>query len=353
MMMPTTALKTLLIPLVLTLLLAPRAQLQDGGFGTMPPVSIDDLQMSHFQPQHVHAHQLFETASELFGRRISVKERGGLNGAPIHNIQTLGNALVLLDEPAKVEHLLKRLRMLDESGKRTPEEEEADESEPELQTVQWSPRHVGLRDAYAALTPFHHNVEIGSFARGASTRQLEYAPNVSLSNELNLMVLRDVPESLTAMTELLESLDKPSPQFLVSALVIEGRQAPVQPGETAAPKELVQHLGKLLPFEHFVTLSTGLVRTSANADEIRLNMPAAGDAGSQLEMRPMAFDEVGGSLTVRCEFQVHDGRSFITTASIPTGEYTVLGASGARPLFLVLRLAPLGGSVAFGEHDAR
>lgn len=343
-------LKLLVLPLLAALALCPLTLAQDAQDAQQAPVlSVDDLRLEHFRPSHISSRDLYVAASELFGREIPVIERGGHRGHRVRNIQSLGDALVLLDEPARVDNLLERLQALDAAAARP-----RDDSPPTpsaLQTSQWSPNHIGLRDAMAALAPFQQQIDVTSTTPFVGARQVQMVPNVSMSAELNTIVMRDTPTNVRAMTELLDSLDKPSPQFLVSALVIEGRTSDKLPHETAAPAELVQHLSQLLPFEHFVTLSTGLVQTSANADLIVLEMPAAGDAGSQLELRPLAYDSGAGSLTAQAEFQVRDGRSFRTTAAIPTGEYTVLGASGARPVFLVLRLAPQ--NVSFGGEEVR
>jgi hypothetical protein len=56
------------------------------------------------------------------------------------------------------------------------------------------------------------------------------------------------------------------------------------------------------------------------------------------------YDRETGALPItRCRFEATTGQEFETSLTLRAGEYTVLGAAGVDPLFVVLHVTPLDG----------
>ena len=125
------------------------------------------------------------------------------------------------------------------------------------------------------------------------------------------------------------------------------------------PSELETHLKKLVPQFEFTSVGFSLIRTSVDGGELKLSVATDGKVQYQLSFYPVAFDPRTGSMTVRqCSLVKHFTHTtskqagafslektseevFSTSAILRGGEYTVLGATGREPIFLVLQLTTL------------
>ena len=96
------------------------------------------------------------------------------------------------------------------------------------------------------------------------------------------------------------------------------------------------------------TLGMGLVRTCVEARrtiEMKIGLENFGSA--DIRLVPESFDSSTGTLyfgDCKCSVQSKEGmkQTFNTRASVAGGTYTVLGALGSKPIFVVLRISSAG-----------
>lgn len=287
-----------------------------------------ELELLHFEPRHTHPAELAKMARKLFGRSFFVSDGGAAHGAPVENIQMIGDRLLIFDEAARLKSMLSRLHTLDAVSEGT----DATANHEVYETQTWSPGHVSLRDAQSALNSYR--------------RALPYAAsvgNITTVDERNMMILRDTKENLAEMRAVLEQLDHPAPELMVSAMIVQGRTSAPGADAPPLPAELTDNLKLLVPYEHFELLSLGFVRTSTRVGNVEIAMPADDERYYQFGLRPDSYDAQAGALTAQLRFSGNDRREIQTRTQIPVNEYTVVGASGRDPLFLVIKLTPVGG----------
>ncbi|GEM_PF-2647242 len=294
--------------------------------GATPLMSASAMTTTFYSPENVNPRELAKLAHDIHGRNISIEEKGGHFATPVRNIQTLGDALLIYEDEAGAQRILAWCRQIDAEMK--ADEEPA---EQELTVTEWRPKHMSLMTGYSSLAPFHRSVREFHDGQFVSENQ-----NITLLKEQGTLVLRDTPRQIDSMLALLNRVDLPEEQLMLTAMVITGQQDPgVDQG--AVPAELNQHLAQMVPFSSFHTESMGMVRSSARSRDIEIAM----DEGNRLKIRPEVFDAETSTLTAVCEFDSVNGLSFETRTTIRAGEYTVLGASGNQPLFCVLRIERL------------
>lgn len=299
----------------------------------LPLMSASDMTMTFYTPNNVNEKELAKLAQSIHGRNISIKEKGGHFATPVRNIQTLGDALLIYEDEAGAQRILAWCQQIDAAMK-----SEQEPAKQELTVTEWRPKNMSLMTGHSSLTPFHRNVR--EFRDG---QFISENPNITLLKDQGTLVLRDTPRQIEAMVALLDRIDQPEEQLMLTAMVITGQKdAAVDQGDV--PPELTQHLSQMVPFDTFRTESLGMVRSSARSRDIQISMGERNSTGQQpnhLIIRPEAFDPETATLTAVCEFRSADGLTFETRTTIQAGEYTVLGASGSQPLFCVLRIERL------------
>jgi hypothetical protein len=159
------------------------------------------------------------------------------------------------------------------------------------------------------------------------------------------IVLRDTREQIETMRALMARLDVAPPQVQLQCWLLRGAEADTG---SRLPKELVQNLSRLVPVEHFEQLSLSMIRASVQPglpQRLRSDFPDDGEtARFELDLVCSGYDRAAGVLPLtRCRFEATSGQEFETSVTLRAGEYTVLGAAGADPLFVVLRFVPLDG----------
>lgn len=303
-----------------------------------PLVSLDELVLQHYSPLHVELYELVELGKRMVGRSVYVKERGGYGSQAVSNLSVLGENLVLYDTEAYVAQMLASLKELDQPGSATRQGRSAP-----LATIEYTPSFISLDVALSAL---------GSFQRMVSDRESSY-PNISFARDRGLLVVRETKERLVEITELLERIDTPEPQMLLTCYLIRG-------GEKSGgglPAELTSNLEKLVPGFSFEQVGFGMLRAGVvPGGQIALRLDTNYGENFELSFIPMAYDAKTSSLSVaNCTLQkrmrTQSGavssvdaktRVFSTDTLFRGNEYTVLGASGIEPIFVVVRVAPIG-----------
>ncbi len=311
-----------------------------------PVFSIEEGQLQHFVPEHVSVNELYHVAESMIGRSFHVREQG-MNSTPVANISTLGQNLIVFDTPAHMRRILETLHALDVARKGS-----APSMQP-LSTMEYRPRYVTLDSITNVLRPFARQVQQVD-ANGNHWA----AHNMSVLEDRALLIVRDTESNLKEIAGLLERVDVPEKQVLLTCYMIRGKE---QADSKGLPKELTANLAKLVPQYQFESIGFAMVQTAASPGRtLQLRTEGGEEEVYELEMRPSAFDSETNSLTLeRCvvakhEFQaveqvVLDGtvtlrpqrvgttELFSTSTVLYGNDYTVLGATGKEPVFLVIR----------------
>jgi len=297
-----------------------------------PPVlSIDDLVIAHYRPLRVDPDELLGVSQRMLGRAFYVRERGGKAGGPVANLQLLGDSLLVYDEKGSVERMLALLRSLD-----SDEAEGLPEGASPVVVQEFRPRFARIGTILDVLKPTRHEVMV----RGAAVQ------SVSFVKERNLVILRDEPAAVADLLELLQRIDVPQPEIqLQCILLMPGKEQGPGP---VLPEELRRELKTLVPRYDFQSVGFALLRTGVNpGTRIRALLGDVDDQSYELSFRPTAFDAESGSLSVEYCSLVRSltgttdppRQSIFSTSMMMRGdEYTVLGASGAEPVFVVVRV---------------
>ncbi len=297
-----------------------------------PRVSVAELTVGQYEPQNVSIEALANLVEEMAGRRYYVAERGGYESEPVTNIDHLGGNLVVYDTKEYVARVLELCTTLDRVRSIR-----AAEAAGSLTTFEYRPSFITLDAAHAALS---------SFQRAVRTAEDMLVQNVAVVPERGLLVIRETPANLAEMRSLFQRIDVPREQILITCYLLStGEQRAADPSLTL-PADLVKHLQELLPAFELAPTGFSMVRSSVAPDAaLRIEIWSSTGAVYRLELAPSAFDPASGSLTVeRCVLDVGSPNGprnevFSTSAVFRGGEYTVLGATGARPVFLVVRVS--------------
>ncbi len=245
-----------------------------------------------------------------------------------------------------VNDALSLLRALDRPPARAGD---GSEQNPSPEVLIYRPRAVSLQGLQAALQsfirPFRYYDEQG--------QPVQVSTNITWSFQDGILTIRDFPDQVQRMRSVLERIDQPAPQALLSCMILKGRDDE----QGSAPAELSDALREILPYRSYSVEATGAVRLALRTgSEIGLTMsalPAEGRPESfVLNAAAGAWDDERQALTLnRCQVSVTGygdtapgpggQQIFRTDTTVYAGEYAVLGVAGGEPLFVVLRLLPV------------
>ncbi len=298
-----------------------------------------DSIVSVYEPKHVDSHTLSQLANQIMGRQI---QRG--NGNWKSNISLAGTSIVVDDLPEAAGIILTKLEALDDAFAKSS----ASSPVIDYQTLEYRPRALSLNSINSALQPFYRTINPATGPFGGHMGQVQ---NIALIQEQGQLVVRDTPEQIAAIENLLARIDKPAPQVMISAYVLTGKNTE----EGNAPAELAAALRELLPYSSYQIEAAGVLRT-ATSPQNHFNLSMRGNSGNvatnttttyQIQASITAFDQDQQSLTFdNLNFSGSgpnlNGQLFNTSTTIFGGEYAVLGVSGGAPVFAVLRMRPVG-----------
>lgn len=301
-----------------------------------PSYTRDQLELTTYTPRWIDAEELYGVAEEMFGRLILVDNRH------IQNINVLYDSLLIYDLPAECARITTTLTGLEQRYLDANAEEYVDTDLPLLHDIPLLDFRLRAMELDAALQALQPNMREIS-ARNSDGEYLSF-PNVQPMNDA-LLLLRDTQQNLDAMRSLLQKLDQPPPQVSVSAWVLRGGSVDAAVG---LPAELGKNLSVLLPGMKFAVESRGMLQSSAEpGHQIQLRMRGAEETRYDLNLITGPYDAENGRMTLQsCEFFVQpEGEDaellFETSTVLRLGEYAVIGLTGAEPVMLVLRFAPL------------
>ena len=284
-----------------------------------------ELILESYLPNNFKVEELYDLATDLYGRQLYV------DGSWYRNLRATNAAVLVYEEASAAKRILEQLAYLDSS--------QAPKGETELTLFEYKPRHVSASGLLDGVRPFIANVG-DSRGNNRST-----ALNISLMHERGLIIVRDVPNRAKEIMETLKRLDQPAPQVMVVCQILRGVNHDT---DQPAADDLQKELRQLLPHENYEVVANGMLRGSTiMGTALELKMMTAVDDQYNLRMRGGAYDQETGALNVDdCSLMLFDPNSgnhelFHTSTTIHSGEYAVLGVTGAEPLFLVVQLHPV------------
>jgi hypothetical protein len=296
------------------------------------------LRMHYYTARHSDARELSSVLSQLAGRMFHVADQDGLASQPISNVRTFGNVVVLYDRPERIAELVKILAELEQANAEDPAQTES------LMVAEYRPQYLSVQALYSALAPLRRSLHQQP-ARGSVPGAV--TPNVTPLEQPAMIVMRDTPEQLEQMLALMRRLDVPPPQVQISCWLLTGAGGDAE--RTAdLPEDLVRNLSRIVPEDAFRRLCVTMIRTSVlpgQAQKLRSDFRSAEfDERFELILEPAGFDPGAGVLPItRCRFEASTGQEFETSVTLRSGEYTVIGAAGIDPLYVVLQVTALDG----------
>lgn len=295
----------------------------------------DALKINYYSPRTMDARTLCKLAEELFGKEVYVRKRSvpGQDGgtAWVDHFIVVDDTILVRDTNDRVTAIRAELERLEDALH--PRQERPAPRSAELVDFQYEPRHVSVATLQTALTRFNRSINVGP-PPGQAGAWVQ-VPTITSLPERNLLLVHDTAEQIEAIRATIASIDKPTPQVTITYYVLTGLSEPQGAGLRAAPPELVANLERLVPAEHYHLELSGVLRGSASG---KMTVEDA-FRSMQISLEPASFSTQDGALTLAsCRFE-YQKRAFSTSATLRKGEYTVLGAAGEQPVFLVLRLA--------------
>jgi hypothetical protein len=375
----------LLCPLAVALVVAlPQSDPRQGQEATplfvpsREPLDPATVVVRYFNPVTIEAQELVGCANELFGGELKLRAGAHPDEGEVvlPRFVVLRNTLVIRDTSPAVASIAKLLGELDAAEQvRQREQAQAerqaqvraaeDEREQAQQSafargeladtmVEIRPRYVSLATLISALEPFQRQVTYTSGGTpGWVTNSVTQMPDAQM------VVVCESRERADRLVKLVDQIDRPQPQALVSVTLIRASEGDggERRGAGSLPKELTENLRQLVPYGAFEPLAVGILRCSlatGRQSELRMDLGkgVGGKGVGSFSFIPEAYSAETGEVTLsECHFSLdlppeREGEegashSFMTNLTFKSGEYVVLGAVGARPIFVVLRAEPV------------
>ena len=279
----------------------------------------DLLVMAQYKPVNLGVYDLYEVAKDLVAHKMRVRDEitGEIMSHP--TMQVLGDTILIYDIEAGKRRALELLTELDHAFQPTTNSNET------RVVREYATRFVSMETAFEALRSFRHTWHNDN---GSSFN------NISLVQERSTLVLHDFQPKVDEM---------PAQQVLLTCYLVAAHGS----AESARlPKELADGLKQLTGMETVHRQAVGMIRTSVQAQERLSILLESADFGThELALRPAAYDPESRMLSFsECALlKTTDGKIntlFRTSTSVPGEEYTVIGAVGSDPLYVVLHSKP-------------
>jgi hypothetical protein len=308
---------------------------------TRPPVVPEsELTLHYYTPRHSDGRELAQVLTQVAGRMYHAQAQDGSTSPPVANVRTFGNVVVLYDRAKRIEELVTILARLEEASAATRADVQ------EFVVEEYAPHYLPADALLEALRPLRREIWLPSTSGGRTPGSPSTkVDNVTALEQPATLVLRDTIGNVKAMVALLERLDVPPPQAQLTCWLLRGAD---EDTATDLPRDLVDNLSRIVPQEHFRRLCVTMIRTSVQPGQTqKLRSEFVNDDFTdsfELMLVPAGYDRDTGALPIsRCRFEATTGQAFETSLTLKAGEYTVLGAAGVDPLFVVLQVTPLDG----------
>lgn len=322
----------------LAVLPAPPIQQVQGGVLEAQDEDPFGVIVEYYQPKKADVHILSDTMSRICRSGTISHKASAVNGGFITlqpEFLVYGETLLVTDTRTEMANTLALLGELDANYR---EAKPGPGGATEIELYAYSVTHVSMRTVQNPLNQLFQGQQVAG--RGAP----EPRPSISFVEENRQVLVRGTRAQIVAAMEVLKSLDVPQPRVMLSCYLISG--APAEENDDRVPADLVRDLSALVPYKGFELLSAASLPSDTNGRislEVKLE---SGDGEMTLQMDPVAYDKVSGTLTlgdVRFYLSQGDGKQnntkqFTTSTSLHQGEYTVLGSVGATPVFMVIKM---------------
>jgi hypothetical protein len=292
-----------------------------------PVIPRKDLVVRYYRmTEAVSAHALMQAAVAVFGRSFYVDDMDR-RAAPARNFFVVGDALAIFETGPRADMILAALPDMERAA--APSSNRTDPYVGEVVRLEHIPAHV----ASLALRPFYREPRSD-------------VPNFVMTNPAgNTIVLRDRPEAIAEMKAVLARLDVPSKHgpdptaINLDCHVIRAVKEPVT-GQTL-PRDLTESLSRLTAWKHFEDLGMVAVRASTGAD-VEAEAALADGHHASLAFGRLATEgdtlEIGSLIFRLASSEVGALHSLKTSTEVSDGEFTVIGAFGSVPYFLVIQV---------------
>jgi hypothetical protein len=291
------------------------------------------LVVDYYTPKKAPVQDLVFAMTRLFEN----KNRGSLN---VFSFQEFGQTLLMQCSEAAMPEAVKLVRQMDEHYVGVNEHTATTEEQ-----YLYKLRYASLESVREALNAMDQRMI-------QSTSRVRIGLNIGYIEARGMVLVRGPSVLVSKAKEILKELDVPPPSLMITCYLVQGKA-----GESSfgIPAELAADLSTLVPYEGFELLSSGMLPSNA-ASRLQLEVELDHGKGDfRLEMAPSAYDESRGLLSMSsivfrtnlfsdsptADKPERTKRSFSTSTSLATDKYTVLGAVGADPVFVVVRMTQL------------
>jgi hypothetical protein len=295
------------------------------------------------------AEELAAVVARIHGRQIAVRGQDGVTYVP--NLVDIGsaNSVLVYDDSKTVERIVEQLSRIDALYEKKTEKRK----EAVVATEIFPLRHVSAQNALRALAVYQRQISVPD-----SNGNYYGVPNMMPQEQTNSLVVREQLAQLADIKRIVLELDRENPsapQVTITCWVIEGKEgaaAEEQPKSHGRdiPEELAATLTSMTGYDSFDLIANGIVRTGVQRDHpVEWSIESAPSSSCKLQMTPSQFNPADDTLTldgIRFSYRGLGARSterqqtFSTNTSVRSGEYTVIGALGKNPVFVVLRMLP-------------
>ena len=269
-----------------------------------------DVGLFYYRPTVLAPKDIVHSLSPVHGRRTEYIDPSTGDDRSVVNLRSFGELLVIVDTLDRIELVLDTIEGL-ERETQTPR------TTGTAKTLYYQPRYTSVDNLREALAPL--------------------VPTIAAFDDGSALVIHDNESSMQQIEALLAKLDQPAPQVVLSAWVLVGEHDENAP----IPAELSKELRRMLPYEHYSQASIGLVRTAVKPGGLVKVYLRGQNSQFGLDLQMDAYDRETHALTFNSISFTENGHSrFKTSTTVEADRYTVLGAVGSPPLFIVLRISP-------------
>ncbi len=289
----------------------------------------NEIVMRSYRPRHAHPAALLKAAEQFIGRVIAVADAETGEISRHSNLSLFNDSLLIFDSTENVTRVLEMLGSLDDVATAEVEERQRDRAkaaaEQEIQIFEYRPRYVSLYALRFALNGFPNEVSVGGMRTG-----------LDFVDDRGVVVIRETPQKLATIRAFLAEFDTPRPQAQFTCWLVRPTDDP--PEGPALPDELLQGLRQLIGGGGLEARSMAFLRSSVDAQQLSIRLDTD-DVSYDLALAPTSYDNDQRVLSLGAQLirlGPQDTTQFNTHTAIRDGEYTVLGATGSTPVFLVV-----------------
>lgn len=315
--------------------LLPPSSVQDSDVTSLHSKAPSRLRVEYYTPSKAPVRLLSTSLGQMF---VTARNNDARQIVPY--LHSFGETLLIQAPEDKMSEVLELIRRTDENY--VGEQEQAAHS---LEQWSYEVKHISLDSVASAL----HLIQM----EGDPTRAGFSRPpfQTTYVQERGMLICHGSKEQVSRAQAIVHELDVAPKQLMLSCYLLKGADV----SSPNLPVDLTGDLSKLVPYKGFEILSSGLLPTDAGSD-MSMTVDLDGGMGMfRLNLSPSAYEAQSGKLSLsNVQFymelveervgrgQSRSSRSFETSTSLRRGQYTVLGAVGADPVFLVIRLDEVG-----------